>query len=70
MPVNIFGESKKPAPAGAVVRMSTVGLVHKAGDTMLVALSMGGFLLANVGDPTKAIPTPSTRTTCNSPGAR
>src|SRR6218665_3723318 len=31
------------------VRMSTAGLVHKAGDTMLGAISMGGFRLTNVG---------------------
>ena len=52
MPANKFGESKRIATPDTAVRMSTAGLVHKAGNTMLGALSMGGFRLTNVPAPT------------------
>ena len=52
MPVDKFGEN-----GGIVAQFSTAGLVHKTGDTMLGILSMRGFRLTNVGDPTASTAT-------------
>lgn len=50
MPVDKFGLGDNSSNCGTP-RGSPVGLIHRAGDTMLGVLSMGGFQLKDVGQP-------------------
>lgn len=51
MPVDKFGISDIGVIGRGGWQISTGGLVHKAGDTMLGILLAGGFQLTNVGAP-------------------